>query len=50
MRNAAFFPAKRFMERWDLLGLFELSVIFQDLGKMAFGAVLVSSSTVRMSL
>ena len=37
------------MERWDLLGIFELSVIFQNLGKMAIGAVPVSSSTVRMS-
>ena len=31
--------AKKLMERWYLLGLFELSMIFQDLGNMAFRAV-----------
>ena len=31
--------AKKLMERWYLLGLFELSMIFQDFGNMAFRAV-----------
>ena len=33
------FSAKKLMERWYLLGLFELSIIFQDLGNMFFRAV-----------
>ena len=33
------FSAKTLMERWYLRGLFELSRIFQDLGKMAFRSV-----------
>ena len=39
MGNTVFFSAKMFMERWYLHGLFELSVIFQDLGNMVFRAV-----------
>ena len=31
--------AKKLMERWYLLGLFELSMIFQDLGNMVFCSV-----------
>ena len=31
--------AKKLMERWYLLGLFELSMIFQDLGNTVFRAV-----------
>ena len=33
------FSAKKLMERWYLLGLFELSMILQDLGNMVFCAV-----------
>ena len=33
------FLAKKLMKRWYLLGLFELSMIFQDLGNMVLGAV-----------
>ena len=33
------FSAKRLIERWYLLGLFELSMTFQGLGNMAFRAV-----------
>ena len=39
MGNAAFFSAKKLMERWYLLGLFEFSMVFQDLGNMVFRAV-----------
>ena len=39
MRNTTFFSAKKLMERWYLLSLFELSMIFQDLGNMVFRAV-----------
>ena len=39
--NTVFFWAKKLMERWYLLGLFELSKIFQDLRNMVFRAVLV---------
>ena len=39
MGNTAFFSTKKLMERQYLLGLFELSMIFQDLGNMAFHAV-----------
>ena len=39
MGNTVFFSAKKLMERWYLCGLFELSVIFQDLGNMVFRAV-----------
>ena len=39
MGNTAFFSAKKLMERWYLLGLFELSMISQDLGNMVFRAM-----------
>ena len=39
MQNTVFLSAKRLMERWYLLGLFELSMIFQYLGNMVFHAV-----------
>ena len=34
-----FFSAKKLMERWYLLGLFELSMMFQDLGNTVFHAM-----------
>ena len=37
------FWAKKLMERWYFLGLFELFMIFQDLGNMVFCAVLKTS-------
>ena len=37
------FWAKKLMERWCFLCLFELFMIFQDLGNMAFCAVLKTS-------
>ena len=43
MGNTAFFSSKKFMERWYLPGLFELSMIFQDLGNMVFRAVVEDS-------
>ena len=39
MRNRVFFSAKKLMERWYLLGLFELFMIFQDSENMVFRAV-----------
>ena len=39
MGNMVFFSAKKLMERWYLHGLFELSMIFQDLVNMVFCAV-----------
>ena len=39
MENAVFFSTKELMERWYLHGLFELSMIFQDLGNMVFCTV-----------
>ena len=36
MGNTVFYSAKMLMERWYLHGLFELSMIFQDLGNMVF--------------
>ena len=36
MGNTVFFSAKKLMERWYLHGLFELSMIFQDLENMVF--------------
>ena len=36
MGNTVFFGARKLMERWYLLGLFYLSMIFQDLGNMVF--------------
>ena len=42
--NMVFFSAKKLMERWYLLGLFELSLIFQDLGNMVFRTVIGSAA------
>ena len=42
-----FFSAKKLMERSYLHGLFELSMIFQDLGNMVFRAVEWSLDTCR---
>ena len=39
MGNTVFFSVKKLMERWYLLGLFELSMIFQDMGNMVFRAM-----------
>ena len=39
MGNTIFFSAKKLMEILYLLGVFELSTIFQDLGNMFFRAV-----------
>ena len=39
MGNTTFSLAKKLMERWYLLGLFELSMIFQDQGITVFRAV-----------
>ena len=39
MGNTIFFSAKKLMEKWYLLGLFELSIIFQDLENTVFHAV-----------
>ena len=39
MGNTVFFTAKQLMEGWYLRDLFELSMIFQDLGHMVFRAV-----------
>ena len=39
MGKTVFFSAKKLTERWYLRGLFELSMIFQDLGNMVFRAV-----------
>ena len=36
----SFFSAKKLIKKWYLLGLFGLSMIFQDLGNMVFRAVL----------
>ena len=41
MGNTVLLSAKKLMERWYLYGLFELSMIFQDLGNMVFRAVLL---------
>ena len=40
MGNTAFFSGKKLTEKRYLLGLFELSMILQDLGNMVFRAVL----------
>ena len=45
MGNTAFFSAKRLMKRWYLLGLFELSMIFQGLRKKVFCAVRPARAT-----
>ena len=39
MGNRIFFSAKKLMERWYLFRLFELSMIFQDLGNTVFRVV-----------
>ena len=46
MGRTVFFSAKKLMERWYLLGLFELSMIFQDLGNMVFRAVILAAGTI----
>ena len=38
MGNTIFFSAKKLMQRWYLLGFFELSMIFQDLRNTVFCA------------
>ena len=47
MGNMVFFSVKKLMERWYLLGLFELSMIFEDLGNMIFHAVCFGLNTVK---
>ena len=42
----SFFIAKKLMERWYLLSLFELSMIFQDLGNVVFRAVDLAKSPI----
>ena len=37
--NTVFFWSKKLMESWYFLGIFELFMIFQDLGNMVFHAV-----------
>ena len=37
--NTVFFSDKKLIERWYLCGLFELSMMFQDLGNRVFRAV-----------
>ena len=49
MGNTIFFSAKMLMERWYLRGLFELSMIFQDLGNMVFRAVYIWKKICRNS-
>ena len=39
MGNTVFFTAKKLVERWYLLGLFDLSMILHDLENMVFRAV-----------
>ena len=41
VENIVFFWAKKLMERWYMLGLFEVFMILQDLGNMFFRAVRV---------
>ena len=43
MGNMVFFWVKKLMERWYLLGLFELFMIFQGLENMVFHAVYLHS-------
>ena len=42
MGNTIFFSAKKLMERWYSLGLFELSMIFQNLWNTVFRAVKIT--------
>ena len=39
MENTVFFWSKKLMETWYLLGIFELSMIFQSFRNIAFAAV-----------
>ena len=39
MGNPVFFSVKKLVERWYLLGLFQVSIIFKDLRNMVFRAV-----------
>ena len=39
--NTSFFTIKKSMERWYWVSFFELAMIFQDLGKTVFCAVIV---------
>ena len=39
MGNPVFFSVKKLVERWYLLGFFEVSIIFKDLRNMVFRAV-----------
>ena len=48
IENTVFFMAKKLMERWYLHGLFELFMIFQDLGNMAFCAMIKNVSCVKI--
>ena len=41
MGNTVFFWAKKLMGTWYLLGVFELSMIFEDLGNTVFRAVFI---------
>ena len=43
------FSAEKLMERWYLIGLFELSMIFQDLGSTFFRAVIYKSKNSKTS-
>ena len=50
MGNTVFFSGRKFMERWYLFGLFELSMIFQDLRNMVFCAVFYDAVHFSISL
>ena len=50
MGNTVFFSGRNFMERWYLFGLFELSMIFQDLRNMVFCAVFYDAVHFSISL
>ena len=39
MWNTVFFGANKLIERWYLLGIFEFSMIYEDLGNIVFCAV-----------
>ena len=43
MENNVFFKSRELAERLYLLDIFELFIIFQDLGKVIFGAVVISN-------
>ena len=45
MGNTIFFSVKKLIKRWCFLGLFELSITFQDLGNTVFGAVYVAPNS-----